>query len=83
MLAQRNGNVVHGEEYLSDNASNITNDGGIRITDVSNDSGIESKEMKSLINKQAERGDTLTIQVRKVSMLVLVKFVCFSSKIFK
>ena len=71
MLAPRNGNVEHGEEYLSDNARNITNNGGIRISDVSDDSGIENKEivdpiMDSFVYKQAERGDKLYNSSQKI-----------------
>ena len=64
VLTPRNGDFGHGEEYLSDNAKNITDGGGIVISDVSDDSGIENKEVfdptpDSLINKQGEMKNKL------------------------
>ena len=67
----RNGDIIQGEENLSDNAREITNGGGIRISGVSDDSGIESKEifdpiLDSLIYKQAARGDKLYNSSQKI-----------------
>jgi hypothetical protein len=60
VLTSIKGNIGQGVEYSSGNAKNITDDGEIVISDVSDDSGIENKEtlypiMECFVNKHAEK----------------------------
>ena len=69
VLTPRNDDIGDDEEYLSDNAKNITDDGGIVISDVSDDSGIENKDISDrdcYITKQAEKGNKLDNSSHKI-----------------
>ena len=69
VLTPRNGNIGNGEEYLSGNGRNITDDGGIVISDVSEYSGIENKDISDrdcYITKQAEKGNKLDNSSNKI-----------------